>query len=240
MMYPNLDYVLIVGGQLTAAARHTADQYGLTVWDNRDIVTRLTPGLREKWFGLLASQTESSTQARAPKADGFIAALDSIAPGEDSALQYQKWVADAFEFLFVPPLGPVHYEDPDGERRNRRDLILENWAADGFWAQVRSAYRADQVVVDAKNYTGPLKKRPVLDLSHYLKPYGCGMFGILCSRKGAAPSAIHAIREQWIGGGKLILVLSDALLAEMLRLKASRTPPEEVLRREIANFRKSL
>jgi hypothetical protein len=105
---------------------------------------------------------------------------------------------------------------------------------------MRGAYGADQVVVDAKNYSAFLKKRPVLDLSHYLKPYGCGMFGISCSRKGAGPSAWHAIREHWIGGRKMILPVSDSQLIEMVRLKGSGTPPEEVLRRQIANFRKGL
>jgi hypothetical protein len=238
MEHQNVQFILAVSGQLTAAARSAAERYALTVWDGPYIVARLSPELRTKWFGAIG--VEPAVDLRQSKGRLLIDALHEISPGEKDALIYQKWVADAFEYLFVPPLGPVHYEDSDLDRRNRRDLILENWAPDGFWSQVRTAYGADQVVIDAKNYSGFLKKRPVLDLSHYLKPYGCGTFGIICSRKGAGPSAMHAIREHWIGGNKMILPLSDALVIEMLRLKPTGTPPEEILRRHVANFRKSL
>jgi hypothetical protein len=83
-------------------------------------------------------------------------------------------------------------------------------------------------------------KRPVVDLAHYLKPYGCGMFSILCCRKGASGGAAHAIREQWIGGEKLIVVLSDETLLDMIQRKSSGRMPEELLRHQIARFRKSL
>jgi hypothetical protein len=75
---------------------------------------------------------------------------------------------------------------------------------------------------------------------HYLKPYGCGMFGILCCRRGTANGALHAIREQWIGGSKLIVVLSDETLLDMIQRKSSGLIPEELLRHQIARFRKSL
>jgi hypothetical protein len=45
--------------------------------------------------------------------------------------------------------------------------------------------------------------------------------GILLSRKGAGISASHAVREQWIGGNKMIVVLSDSELKEMMRIKSS-------------------
>jgi hypothetical protein len=237
--YPDIQYLLVISGQLTPAAANWAAQHQLRVWDGRAIVTRLTSELRLKWFGI-ADPSVLPQLAGPSRAQTFQQTLGAISPGKAQALDYQKWVADVFEYLFVPPLGPVHYEDPDDSKRNRRDLILENWAPDGFWAQMRTAYRADQVVVDAKNYAGKIKKRPVLDLAHYLKPYGCGMFGILCSREGADESAIHAIREHWIGSGKLIMSVSDKELMEMVALKESGTRPEEILRRRIADFRKRL
>ena len=119
-------------------------------------------------------------------------------------------------------------------------MIFENSAVDGFWSQIRNTYSAHYVVADAKNYGAPLKKQPVLDIAHYLKPYGCGLFGLLVSRKGAGLSALHAIREQWIGGQKLIVVLSDSELEEMINIKADGGKPEEVIRKAIADFRMSL
>jgi hypothetical protein len=94
--------------------------------------------------------------------------------------------------------------------------------------------------VDAKNFSNPIRKASVIELSHYLKPHGCGMFGIIATRLSPSPSARHAQREEWIGSRKMILILDDALMREMLRLKALGTPGEEVLRDQIGRFRKSL
>jgi len=91
-----------------------------------------------------------------------------------------------------------------------------------------------------KNYEEPLDKRPVLDIAHYLKPYGCGLFGILVSRRGASDACLHAIREQWIGAQKMIVVISDEQLLEMLRIKGEAGAPEEIIRASIATFRMSL
>ena len=180
----------------------------------------------------------ASPTTTAKKVDALEAQLNAIAPGDSDALKYQRCIADILEYLFVPPLGPFHYEDSDTSRRNRRDLIIENWAPDGFWAQLRVAYSAEQIVVDAKNFSEPIGKRSVIELSHYLKPYGCGMFGMIFTRHRASGAAAHAQRE-----GEIELsagTADDAVVVEMLRLKASGARAEEVLRNRISRFRKSL
>jgi len=52
-----------------------------------------------------------------------------------------------------------------------------------------------------------------------------------------AGAAAHTQREEWIGGCKMILVLDDAAVDDMLRLKASGARAEEVLRNRISRFR---
>lgn len=96
------------------------------------------------------------------------------------------------------------------------------------------------IVIDAKNYIDTLSKRPILDVSHYLKPYGCGMFAIIVSRKGNGEAADHAAKEQWIGSKKLIISLSDEDLENMLHWKLTGAPVEEALKNKISEFRMSL
>lgn len=129
------------------------------------------------------------------------------------------------------------YELADLDSRNRRDIIFENIATQGFWKIIRELYQGNFVVIDAKNYSEKLTKRPVIDIAHYLKHYGCGLFGIIICRKGSGVAADHAIREQWIGNKKMIVVLSDEDLLEMLELKKNGNNPEEIIRKKIANFR---
>jgi hypothetical protein len=231
--------VLVISGLLSNAARERALEAGYIVWDATDLLRKASPDLLRRYFGSPISSERPSNDSAA-KADAFVAGYRALDPGRDSWVSYQRLVADALEFLFCPPLQPPRYELSDADKRNRRDIIFENGAPSGWWAQARSTYAAHYIVVDAKNYEEALDKQPVLDVAHYLKSYGCGLFALLASRRGAGPAAQHATREQWIGAGKMIVHLSDAELKEMLEMKRDGGDPAEVIRRLVADFRMAL
>ncbi|WP_368205202.1 hypothetical protein [Aeromonas sp. s5] len=82
---------------------------------------------------------------------------------------------------------------------------------------MRKKYSADYVVVDAKNYSRKVKKSDILQIANYLKPHGAGLFGIIFSRNGGdSAGCLHTIREQWMVHQKLILVLDDTDVENML------------------------
>lgn len=166
--------------------------------------------------------------------------LASCKPGKEDWVVYQKLIRDVFELLFVPPLDVPIWELPDESNTNRRDLILPNYADDGFWKFLREAYQADYIVVDAKNYKGPVSKAQVLQVAHYLKPHGAGMFAIIASRAGADHGAKITQREQWAMHRKLVIVLNDKDVEAMLIAASSREQPEKVIGQIIQEFRLSM
>jgi hypothetical protein len=174
------------------------------------------------------------------RAQGLREKLESLKPGKEAWSHYQKLVSDIMEFLFSPPLGEPALEAPDETRQDRRDMILANRAERGPWSLIRQRYCADYIVVDAKNHGKPLGKRAILEVAHYLKPYGIGMFALVVCRSGLAPSGRHAVKEQWIGSGRMIVVLTDESINEMLNLKAQRSSPEAIIEESIRQFRLSL
>jgi hypothetical protein len=232
-------FVLVTSGSLTPAAIEALYGSGIQVWDSQKLAELAPSDLIEEYFGMKSEKVKADSD-ESRKAHTLRAALTALAPGKGEWPAYQRLIADILEFLFCPPLGQPHYELPDEEAGNKRDVIFENPLGAGFWAQVRSDYVAHYIVVDAKNYEDPIRKRSVLDISHYLKPYGCGLFALLVSRKGPDDAAAHATREQWIGGQKMIVHLDDTRIVEMLDLKAVGGEPQEVIRRQIANFRMAL
>lgn len=236
---PNTKFVLVVSGQVTQAARSEADRFGLEIWDALKLASLTPEKIAISYLGGRIEIPKENPSSDS-KASSLVESLHLIPAGREDWGRFQQLSSEILEYLFCPPLEPPRYESSDAEARNRRDMILENSAVDGFWSQVRNTYAAHYIVADAKNYGGPLKKHPVLDIAHYLKPYGCGLFGLLLCRKGAGVSALHALREQWIGGQKMIIVLSDVELEEMLRIKGEGGKPEEILRKAIADFRMSL
>jgi hypothetical protein len=235
---PNLRSLVIATNGFTREAIERAQRSGIYLWGASEIYDLY---LRKpiQLSGLVPPKDVELNEL-SKKADALKSALIATEPGRDSWFRYQSLIADILEFLLCPLLEAPKVELADSDKRNRRDIIFENSSKDGFWPIVRDIYQGHYIVVDAKNYSGLLNKKPILDISHYLKPYGCGMFSIIVSRKGYGPAAEHAAKEQWIGGKKMIVSLSDLDVIKMLEYKKEGVEPEEVIKNYISDFRMSL
>ena len=226
--------VLVAPARFPTASLERLRAAGVECWGIEELAHRTTEDL---WAWLDASaRDDGSFEPARSKAHALREALDAIPPGKVEAIDFQKLWLDAAEFLFSPPLAVPQYEVPDEAKRNRRDIIIENFAESGFWAVARSEYVARYVVIDAKNYSEPIEKRSVLDIAHYLKGHGCGLFALLATRVGAAASAKHAMRENWIAERKMILVLDDSDLKRMLVLREDGADPSLVIRERLRTF----
>ena len=102
---------------------------------------------------------------------------------------------------------------------------------------MRSPYRAHFVVVDAKNWNDPIDKNEVLKIANYLQSHGVGRFGIIASRKGGGAGADVALREQWRSDQKMIVILNDAEVEQMLAVRKSGGDPALLIRQKIEDFR---
>jgi hypothetical protein len=239
--------VIVSLSPFTPAAEKKAKTLNIEIWGMEELSQHLN---NEQEFDHLFSKYSPYIKAFTrilfypetlpTKEDVFIDNLKNISPGKVDWSVYQQTIYDIFEHLLCPPLDAPRYELADFDKRNRRDIIFENIAHDGFWKSIKDDYHGNYIVVDAKNYTSPLSKRPIVDIAHYLKPYGCGMFGVIVSRKGMAASGVHARKELWIGSNKMIVVLSDEDIISMLKQKKKYGSPEEIIRKSISTFRMSL
>jgi Restriction endonuclease len=234
----NSKFLIISTSGYTKSAIVRAKNLGVFLWGPNELYDLY----RNKSIKLATSESPRSSENSevVSKIDAFKNTLNSIKPGKENWSKYQSLIVDILEFLLCPPLEAPQVELADSDKRNRRDIIFENSSGDGFWRVVRDIYQGHYIVVDAKNYIDPLSKRPVLDISHYLKPYGCGMFSIIVSRKGYGNAGKHAAKEQWIGNGKMIVALSDEDLVKMLDLKRENALPEDIIKKYISSFRISL
>jgi hypothetical protein len=163
--------------------------------------------------------------------------LRNLEPGRPAWSAYQKLCTETFEYLFSPPLGVPRPELPDASLVNRRDAIMANYADSGYWQFMRMHYHADFIVIDAKNYKNAIKKPAVLQLANYLSQRGPGLFGMIATRVGADAGATWTIREQWVLHSKLIVVLNDDDLNQMLTARDAGAEPWAVIRQKVEDFR---
>jgi hypothetical protein len=165
--------------------------------------------------------------------------LDETPPGKAHSAAYQDLCRNIFALLFCPPLDRPISESSNATRINRRDLVLPNYAPSGFWAYMRSCYEAHLVVIDAKNLAGKVKKNDILQIANYLSPHGTGLFGIIASRNGCSMSAELTRQSQWMHDHKMIIVLDDDDLHQMINLWMDYHDPTDLIRRRIQDFRLS-
>ena len=219
------------------AALQAAD---IEIWDLDHVATGFAKEIAAQPFsGLRLLYSLVAHSGSRSESDALIAQLKDCKPGTDW-LKYQKVIAHVLEFLFTPPLMPLIWESSDMPRANRRDIILPNYAADGFWKFLRETYNANYIVVDAKNHKSKITKPQALQIANYLKPHGTGMFGIIATRSGANSACLHTIAEQWTLYRKMIVLLSDDDIERMLIAAGSAGKPEDVIGQIIQSFRLSM
>lgn len=235
--------VLAIPATLQEAELKILNKSNIEVWDfnfiiknfKQQIVDSPPSKLKDffiKQIGKLTSQT---------KEEELIEKLSECKPGKVDWNIYQKLIGNILDYLFSPPLEKPLAEVTDKTRTNRRDFIIANYSEKGFWAILRKKYQADYIVIDAKNYKGSVHKKDVLQIANYLKSHGPGLFGIIITRKGGDKVGCeYSLREQWLVHKKLILIINDKEIKEMLIAKSDGRLPESIIRRKIDQFRLSM
>lgn len=232
----SLRLALAVPGVLTLGKARAIVGTGFEIWDRRWILGHAEAvGLAHEAYRMVGPEYEEPR--RLSQADQLRSRLQEVACGRPEWFQYQKLCGDILEYLFSPPLEAPIRESSNVARVNRRDYVIPNYATEGFWAFLRDHYRADYVVVDAKNYCGDSTKSHVLQLANYLSHHGTGLFGVIVTRNGMDAAATYTCREQWVLHNKMIVLLNDDDLVQMLETKASGDDPGILVRQKIEDFR---
>lgn len=239
--YVKVKCIFTFPGTLTEEFKHYFEDAEIEVWDLAYLANRFnwsitlidSPSLLQM---LQAAKNKINKSAE----EELIEKLKNCLPGKQEWAKYQKLVGEILEYLFCPPLGKPISELSDFSNINRRDFILPNYTENGFWAHLRSKYTGDYIVVDAKNYKEKLKKEQALQIANYLKNYGAGLFGMIVCRNGADKNCMHTLKEIWLVQKKMIVILTDNDIEQMLLDKQNKVQPEITIQQKIENFRLSL
>jgi hypothetical protein len=234
-------FIFAFPGEMTKESLSAFDKADIKIWDQEYIAERFQKQIKELQHPILQPMFLGALlrKKKSPEEE-LIDQLRACQPSRSDWLVYQQLVGRILEKLFCPPLQTPISEHSDASGVNRRDFILPNYAESGFWAFLRSRYAADYIVVDAKNYTGKIKKKEVLQIANYLKPHGAGLFAMIICRGGGDTSCIHTLREVWAIYHKLIIVLNDIDIEQMLLSAKSGNPPESIIQQKIEEFRLAL
>lgn len=239
--YPSAKIIFATPSRIPKKIKEILINHNIFAWDIDYIINEFSNEIGElhnPYLNLLIGSIGQSTSNF--KIRNLSDRLKRCSPGKKEWSIYQKLIGEILTEIFCPPLQPPMPENSDYLKTNRRDFILSNYAKDGFWEFLRSKYKADYIVVDAKNYTNKIKKDEVLQIANYLKSHGAGMFGMIFTRKGGDSRGCETtLREQWVLHGKLILVFDDEDVENML-IASSTGTATDIIGQKIEKFRLSM
>ena len=225
--FPDAQFILAVPTLLAEEYRHYVYDSGFMLWDRET----LRMGIPDMALPVCAAPD---------RYDELINKLKHCQPGYADWQVYQKLVGEILTALFCPPLDAISEQNSDADRTNRRDFIIPNYADSGYWPYLRYNYKADFIVVDAKNSSKEIGKDDILQVANYLNEKGAGLFGLIFARYGVSKTAKIHLRRFWESYSKMIIILSDNDVEQMLLSKQSNNDPCQLIIEKIQEFRLSI
>ena len=162
--------------------------------------------------------------------------LKSIKKGKASWRQYEKKCEEILKYLFPNDLHGWHSQKRTDDGLNRYDFVCRIRPTTEFWKFVIEHLNSRYVLFEFKNYLGKIKQGQILTTEKYLLEKGLRRMAIIMTRTGAEAHALAmtqgAMREQ----GKLILIVNDEKVCEMLHMKERGEDPTDCLFEIADNF----
>lgn len=162
--------------------------------------------------------------------------LKSIKKGKTSWAQYEKVCEKILKYLFPNDLYGWHSQKRTDDGLNRYDYVCRVRPTTEFWKFIIDHLDSRYVLFEFKNYSGKIKQGQILTTEKYLLERGLRRMAIIMTRVGAEPHAVAmtqgAMREQ----GKLMLILNDEKVCEMLHMKERGEDPTDCLFEIADNF----
>jgi hypothetical protein len=197
-------------------------RYGVTV-------TYGNPPLRAESYFDFISESEAIT-TRLSKEKELAGELRSCPAGQKNWSKFQNICKRILTYCLVPPLTEPTEESSTRDSTQRRDLVFRiPYNVQGFFNFVLRVQKSQAIIVDCKNYGGPLPANLVVIMAKYLGKKRLSTFGIIISRHSASSGAKKERERLWNEDDKLILFMKDTHLLEMLDRKEKGTDPAEML-----------
>ena len=153
---------------------------------------------------------------------GHLAAeLDALPPGRDTATAYERLCEKILQYLFPQDLEGWHRQQRTDDGLNQFDLICRIRPNREYWRFLSDHLNSRYILFEFKNYTEEIGQGQILTTEKYLLERGLRRVAIIMARRGASEGARKAAQGAMREHGKLILVIDDATVKDMLHLRES-------------------
>ena len=155
--------------------------------------------------------------------------LKRIKRGRKEWSNYEDICARILQYLFTNDLQGWHKQKRTDDGLNRFDFVCRVRPTTDFWKFLIDHLNSRYILFEFKNYTGKIKQGQILTTEKYLLDRGLRRTAIILTRAGAEPDALRMTQGSMREHGKLMLILNDEKLCEMLHVKDWGDDPTDCL-----------
>jgi hypothetical protein len=235
--------IVVLPGITTEAKRLASTQPNLRIWDAATLLdkSRPFPDLRKRLSQRLRTfvKVPDVEPEQEPAAAALIKRLeDHIASNAISPQEYEQLCQQVFTYVFDPDLYDFRPQIKTTDGANRYDFICKIRSGKGndFWDTLKRDFRTRALLFECKNYNEKITADQVYSTERYLFSSALRTVCFLISRLGPNEGCISAAQGAMREAGKLILLLSNVDMIELVRLKVEENGPENYLDEKIWNF----
>lgn len=167
------------------------------------------------------------------KKDELIRKLNELEPGRENFKEYEDLCGEIITYLFESEIIRKEKQKNTDNNLYRYDLVARINPTTEFWKFIINEIQSRYIIFEFKNYSEKINQGQILTTEKYLFNQALRKVAIIFSRKGGDESADKFIRGALRESGKVILVLSDDDVEEMITDKEKGDAPEHVLFKKI-------
>lgn len=163
--------------------------------------------------------------------DVYIRRLETLNSGKELCKDYEELMVEILKFLFKDEMLKWNEQNKTEEGLSIFDLIckIKKENSSDFWDMIQKYYNSKYVIWEFKNYSDPITQEQVCTTEKYLYATALRRVAIIVTRKGIDKNGRKVVKGILRESGKLILVLDDEDIKNMLEAKKNYEDPSETL-----------
>lgn len=237
--------VLIIGSKISDAKREyysakypdveLVDIANLlyAIQDNEDIRNRLISILPYSVEDLIPKKglLQSETLKHSNIADSLIIELGNCIAGRSMARKYEEICRSILEYIFHDDLALWRSQQKSNNELYRFDLLcrIKDNIQKPFWSVLERHFNSKYIVFEFKNYNDPVSQKEIYTTEKYLYAKALRCVAIVIAANGFGDNAEWAAKGCLRENGKLIILLNNDDLIEMVKMQKAQDDPSDYL-----------
>lgn len=212
------------------------EKYDISIWDISNILYLIydDENLQKVLNGLIGFSLDNVIpEETSIKLDGnkikykekykrknYIEELNDIEEGTDKSKEYEALLEKIIKDIFSNELALFQRQSRTEDGINIFDMIckIKNGINDDFFTIVEKYYKTKYILFEFKNYSGAIKQGQICTTEKYLFETALRKVAIIITRHGIDKNGMKLAKGILRESGKLIIVLNDEDVKEMIKI----------------------